>query len=384
MSRFLFVVPPLTGHVNPTVSVARELERHGHTVAWVAHPRRVRPLLPPDATLLPLDDGVDDEIWSPVLAERGQVRGLESFVFLWEKVLVPLARGMLSGVDEAIDRFLPDVLVVDHQAIAGALVARRRGLRFATLCTTSASVVEPLRELPKLQAWMDAQLATLAKEAGLPAASKPDLSPTLVIVFSVRELVGQQPFLPHYHFVGPSISDRPDETTFPWSSLRDGRRILVSLGTVSSEAGGRFYRTVVEGLRAADLQVVMVAPPTLVGEVPNNFIVSARVPQLALLPHMSAVVCHAGHNTVCESLAYGLPLVVAPIRDDQPVVARQVLDAGVGVRIKFGRATPETLRRAVLQVLDDPQFAARAAAMKIAFAQAGGAARAAALLEAMK
>ena len=30
MSRFLFVVPPLTGHVNPTIPVGRELAGRGH------------------------------------------------------------------------------------------------------------------------------------------------------------------------------------------------------------------------------------------------------------------------------------------------------------------------------------------------------------------
>ncbi|MDV9201520.1 glycosyltransferase, partial [Streptomyces sp. Wh19] len=35
MSRFLFVVPPLVGHINPTVGVAAELVASGHAVAWV-------------------------------------------------------------------------------------------------------------------------------------------------------------------------------------------------------------------------------------------------------------------------------------------------------------------------------------------------------------
>jgi UDP:flavonoid glycosyltransferase YjiC (YdhE family) len=50
---------------------------------------------------------------------------------------------------------------------------------------------------------------------------------------------------------------------------------------------------------------------------------------------MSAVVCHGGHNTVCEAVAHGVPLVVTPIRDDQPIIARQVADAGAGIRLHF-------------------------------------------------
>ena len=35
MSRFLFVVPPLVGHINPTVGVAARLQADGHEVGWV-------------------------------------------------------------------------------------------------------------------------------------------------------------------------------------------------------------------------------------------------------------------------------------------------------------------------------------------------------------
>ena len=38
MSRILFVVPPLTGHINPTVAVGAELAARGHDVAWACRP----------------------------------------------------------------------------------------------------------------------------------------------------------------------------------------------------------------------------------------------------------------------------------------------------------------------------------------------------------
>lgn len=53
-----------------------------------------------------------------------------------------------------------------------------------------------------------------------------------------------------------------------------------------------------------------------------------ELPAGDLLPHAAAVRCHAGHNTVCEALARGVPLVLAPIEDDRPIVAQQVEWAG--------------------------------------------------------
>jgi UDP:flavonoid glycosyltransferase YjiC (YdhE family) len=96
---------------------------------------------------------------------------------------------------------------------------------------------------------------------------------------------------------------------------------------------------------------------------------------------VQAVVCHGGHNTVCEALAHALPLVVLPIKDDQPVVAQQVVDSGAGLRLKFGRVCPDELREAVRRVLEEPSFREAAARIQRSFTAAGGASRAADLLE---
>jgi MGT family glycosyltransferase len=383
MARFLFVVPPLVGHVNPTVSVARALEARGHEVAWVGHPGVVRPLLPERARLIALDDRLPEERWAAVSAEAREAHGLGALKFLWESFLLPLARAMLPGVRAAIDAFRPDALIVDQQAVGGALAARKTNLPWATFATTSAGLTDPLAGLPLVRKWLDDMLATLEREADLPATPEPDRSPHLVVAFTTEALVGPLDRFPaHYRFVGPSIHQRPEATSFPWESLAPGRRVLVSLGTVNAEAGARFYPTALEALTFPGApQVILVAPPHLVGPAPDNVIVRPYVPQLALLPHVNAVVCHGGHNTVCEALAAGLPLVVLPIKHDQPVVAQQVESAGCGLRLKFGRVRKAELREAVLRVLDEPAFAAAADRVRQSFSEAGGAMRAAEFLE---
>jgi MGT family glycosyltransferase len=155
----------------------------------------------------------------------------------------------------------------------------------------------------------------------------------------------------------------------------------VSLGTVSAERGAAFHATVAQALGDEPLQVILAAPPEHLPDPPSNFIVRQRVPQLALLAHVHAVVSHGGHNTVCESLANGLPLVVTPIRDDQPVVANQVVAAGAGLRLRFGRLGAKALREAVRRVLDEPAFREAAARIRASFQSAGGAGEAARLLE---
>jgi len=382
MSRFLFVVPPLVGHINPTVSVGNELTARGHEVAWVGHRTTLGRLLPQDAVRFDLDDEVPEDLVESVSARACSVRGAERLKFLWEEFFIPLARAMRPGVEAAIDNFAPDVLIVDQQTIAGSIVARLRGLPWATFATTSAGVSDPLVGLPKVRAWLDRLIGGLQREAGLEVIADAERSPHLFVAFTTAELIGDVSEFPdHFYFVGPSISDRPESAEFPWDRLNGLPRVLVSLGTVNADAGERFYRQTVEALGGQPMQVVLVAPEGSVGAVPDNVILRSFVPQLSLLPHMDAVVCHAGHNTVAESLAHGRPLVLAPIKDDQPIVAQQVVDAGAGIRVKFGRVKAHELREAVHRVLHDSTYANAAARVGDSFARAGGAARAAELLE---
>jgi MGT family glycosyltransferase len=382
MARYLFVVPPLTGHVNPTVAVGAALMKRGHTVAWVGHPPAVQPLLPEGATLLPLSD---DDLLTRLVALRSAppARGLLAFKQLWEEVFTPLARSMRPGVEAAVDRFKPDLMLVDQQAFAGALVARTRRLRWATLATTSARLVDSLADLPLVLRWVEAQLTLLQVEVGLEPTADPDLAPGLVLVFSSEALAGAGRFSRQARFVGPALGGRPETTAFPWDELRPQSRVFVSLGSIHSDQGVALHRVLGEALAEEPLQVILAAPEEAGATLPPNFLVRRRVPQLALLPHVQAVLCHGGHNTVCESLAHGLPVIAMPIRDDQPVIAQQVVAAGAGLRLRFGRTQPAELRAAVRRALTDPELRAGAARIQVSFQEAGGVQAAVRAIEAM-
>jgi MGT family glycosyltransferase len=385
VSRFLFVVPPLVGHTLPTTALGQELIGRGHQVAWAGHVGFVGPLLPPDAKLIPVAADLNGQTLDQFRRRSLGLRGAAAFRSLWADFLIPLAVSMIPGVAAAVDEFAPDVLVVDQQALAGALIARQRGLPWATSATTSAELTDQFAATPKLGTWARRLLADFQRSVAVSNPVDLRFSDHLVLAFTTAELVGPICDFPgHYIFVGPSIGVRPGTPQFPWEWLDPHRQhVLVSLGTLNREVGGRFFATAVQAVEplADRLQVILVAPPDLIHPPPEHILVREFVPQLDLLPHLHAVVSHAGHNTVCEALTHGVPLVVAPIRDDQPVIASQVTGSGAGIRVRFGRVGTAELRTAITTVLDDPSYRAAARRVQTSFATAGGAAAAADHLE---
>lgn len=369
MSRFLFVVPPLFGHINPVLAVAGELTRQGHEVAWAGDCGVL------DRVLLPWTNAYHCDV--PTTSARPPtLRGFAALKFLWEQSLIPLATAMLPGVLAAVAEFRPDVVVADQQALAGALAAERLGLPWATSATTTAELTDPLGDLPKVREWLTGLLDELRTANQCPSTVDLRFSPHLVLAFSTTALLGEPARLPDsVCFVGPAQRVEHGVAQLPWQALDPHRPLVfVSLGTANADAGERFLVETVEALRhRPGLQAVVVDPTGAVLDAPKQVIVRERVAQLAVLARANVVVCHAGHNTVCEALHNGVPLVVAPIRDDQPIIADQVIRAGAAVRLRFDHARAEQIGSAIDTVLAEPGYRNNAQRVQRSFQAAGGA-----------
>ena len=369
MSRFMLVVPPLAGHVNPAAALGHTLAARGHEVAWVSAESFIRPAVGADATVY----GTGTRLYRSQ-TERG-VAGLKS---LWEEFVVPCARFTLRAVDKAAADYQPDVIVADQFALAGAIVARRYGLRWASLAASSLELIRPYRRLPHVDAWIRGQRAAVCAEAGLPEdeAFDPGFSPYLVLACTTAALTGTMAFGDQVALVGPMLDSGRRSPSFPWERLDpDRQHVAVTMGTLAGHLTQDFHRAAVDALRPLGdrLQAIVMAPAAAVPDPPSHIIVVPEAPLLALMPDLDAVICHGGLNTVSEALAHGVPLVIAPIRHDQPVNAALVVAAGAGVRVPFARARAERLRAALVTVLDDPAYARAARRAGDSFAAAGGA-----------
>ncbi|NKZ04520.1 glycosyltransferase [Actinomadura latina] len=369
--RFLFAVPPLTGRIAPAQAVAAELARRGHKVAWTGHRPSLEPLLRPGSRIF----GAGDD-FGAVRDRWLELRGLDALRFLWEDFLVPLGHAMMPGVERAIDRFHPDVVVSDQGVLAAPVAARRREIPWATSAASPAEFTRPLAGLPEAEAEIRDHIGDFQLDHGIEDLLDLRFSDHLTLIFSTSALVGDTSFFPdHFAFVGP-VAGRSAPCAFPWEWL-DGRpAVLLTLGRITGPPAGRLFEAAAEAVRDLDVQAIFVAAPGTAAA-PPNVLVRERVPQHKLLERLSAVICHGGHATVCASLSHGVPLVAAPIRDDQPVIARRVEAAGAGISVD----DPAELGTALATVLAGGPHRAAAEAARATFASAGGAAEAADRLE---
>jgi zeaxanthin glucosyltransferase len=378
VARFLFVVVPVVSHLWPAVAIGDALAASGHDVAWCGPESDLRPLIGPEMAIYPTGKRSYREFHEV---------GMAAVRELWDEYVIPLNRFIRGPVDRAVAEHRPDVVVADQYALAGAIAADARGVRWATLAAGILELTPPASE-PGLADWVRSKVASVRETAGLPADDRIDLlfSPYLVIATTARALTGTVPLPEHCVLIGAALGARRTDPSFGWDWWDPGRRhVLVTAGSMSAHLVPGYIARMMAALEpmATRLQVVLNTAADTLPEPPPHVLVAPRVPMLDLLPRLDAVFCQAGQSTVNEALAHGVPMVVAPIRLGELAVAEQVTRAGAGVAVSFAEATPAQLAAAVTAVLDEPGYRAQARRIAGEYAAAGGAGAAAAHLAAL-
>jgi MGT family glycosyltransferase len=188
-----------------------------------------------------------------------------------------------------------------------------------------------------------------------------------------------------YCFVGPCVRPEPGSPGGGWRSPADGRPVvLVTLGTIYN-LDPRFYRTCLAAFADSSWHAVIAVgqrvDPAEFGPAPDAIEVHQTVPQLDVLRHATALVCHAGMGGIMEAILHGVPLVCVPQTLEQEANAARVAELGLGRHLPPAELTPGGLREAVEQVAKDPMVAERIREMQHEIRGAGGVARAADVVE---
>ncbi len=173
--------------------------------------------------------------------------------------------------------------------------------------------------------------------------------------------------------LGPGLAARLAEPGDPW--------VLLSLSTTTQRGQRETLQSVLDGLAMMPVRVLVTLGSTTTAselELPANGVFSGFVPHELVLPHMSAVVTHAGMSTIAVTLAAGVPMVCVPQGRDQGGNAERVAAIGAGVVAPAGEVAD-----AIGELLADGRYSAAAERIARACVPLGLGARAADLVEAL-
>jgi zeaxanthin glucosyltransferase len=375
MKRALVVTLPERGHYHPLLGPAAELERRGVEVAFAAsfdiEPELRaagvgRVLLPPGASRP--SEALRGEALAQLLASPEALRG-------WIRaMLVDAPARTVEGMRAILRDFRPDVVAIDPMAYEGAIAAELEGVPWVGWSTSLNPVVpDDLRsELIDTLNALDAERQALFTAHGLSARFRVSdvLSERGTAVFSTEALVG--PAVPGVALVGPSLGGRREGEKVDPHFGGDRPLVYVSFGSQAWYQPRRFD-LLLEAARELDVALVMamgdLAATYRARSLPSQVRCVAYVDQLATLAQASLFVTHGGANSVMEALACGVPLLVAPLCNDQPHNRWFVERAGAGRGLDLERCTVAELAQTMRELLS-PDSNAREGARRIAHSYA--------------
>jgi MGT family glycosyltransferase len=418
--RFLFATTPLPGHVNPGLSIARALVERGHEVRWYTGRAHADPITATGATWEPMVDGYDPAV-QPLeerYPERSRLEGIRGLKYDLKHLFLDEAPAYVRDLEALLQRQPADVVVVDTAFLAGRLIHERGGPPYASFGISILPL--PGRDVPPPGTGKTPASTTVGRLAHrLLTAAAPRLlfgdlqrhqqgirqqlglaptglsvieqmaSPFLYLQGSTASFEYPRTDLPpHVHYVGPLLPPTPRgaATPEPWLTAlgTDRPLVLVNQGTVATDPRDLVVPAL-EAFAGDDVDVVTtgVAPEAVDRAVPANVHVRSYVPFADLLPRVSVTVTNGGFGSVQAALAHGVPLVVAGTSEDKRDIAARVAWNGAGIRLPVRSPSPDVLRRAVHDVLDDPAYRQRAEAFRQEIAASEAGPMAADLLEAL-
>lgn len=369
MTRVLFCVIPEKGHLNPYIGPAQALQESGtevvfHAAADLSAPlaaaglsRFIGPRVPPPG----------DTHRGAVFAER--VRD-PSWLRRWIKaLLVDAAEAQIEPLRAVLRDERPDVVVIDPMVYAAAIACVHERVPWAAVSNSLNPVLPDGldSELLRTVAWLAPERDALFARHGMTARFRgcDVLSPHLTIAFTTEAFVGA---VPGVELVGPSRPRgvRGDEVGFPWAWLDPARPLVYCSFGSQIYYQPALFRAVIDAVAGEPVQLVASVGDLDLGALPPNVLACRYVPQLALLARTSVMITHGGANSVMEAIAHGVPLLIAPLCNDQFHQVHFVERAGIGRQLD-----PASIPAALAALLADGPERQRARALAASYQRDG-------------
>jgi UDP:flavonoid glycosyltransferase YjiC (YdhE family) len=373
--RILFSSTSLAGHYGPLLPIARAFVAQGHEVLF---------LVPPAARTAVEDSGFAvhegappdpveyQRIQDTIARDPGAAKVLmnrDYFGRLCTEATLPVAEELCAS-------WQPDLVVHEACEYASPIAAHHAGI-------------------PHVQVAIGLAWIEWGCLHGFAAEVLPAFEPDAVRIIAEAPYVTRLPEgldpSEYPQTVRYQVADEPSAEDFDGELAPEGTTLVyATLGSMAGDSqwSPGAYRVLLDAcalLRRSHpaVRVLMttgrsLAPETL-GAVPGNVRVEPWVPQDRAFAGARAVLSHGGSGTAYGALSAGLPSVFFPLFSDQPHNAKLIAGAGAGIQIdtedlrKYGMpvaaepadrarlaALAEEVARAVVAVLDDPSYAARA------------------------
>lgn len=383
--KILMVNVPFSGHVNPTLPLAKELVSRGHEVSYILNDEWKERIEQTGAKFIPYTNHGNFRIKFKNGHPSNIIKALQVWKYAYNTIVD-------IGKDYDILIFEFFTFVAYSAAVKAGIKAVRQFSTFAINSDNISSVLVSKNKevnliknkfLLKIMTKMVCGKIKLSTENIITEIT--DIPIDLNIVYTSKAFqVDNEKFDKRYCFVGPSINKRCSSLHIPYDKMND-TVIYISLGTLQNE-NMSFYKKCMEAFGNNDkISVIMSVGKNIniqkMGHIPENFFVYNFVPQLEVLEKSDVFITHGGMNSVNEGLYFNNKFLVVPMDMDQYIVADRVEELKLGYKLKKEAITSDLLQKKLIELLSDDEITECVQKISTTLHNAGGVKKAAEYIE---
>lgn len=349
--RFLIISLPFSGHINPTLGIAKALVQRGHRVSFILSKQWKEQVSLTGAKFIPYDNFPDEPTqielrkMSFKAAYKTAMRvGNKYDCLIYEMLFFPgktIADSLNIPAVRLFSTFaLNDKILKDIVDTGGPLIGLLKSNRVANVITK--------RILGDCKIQEDNLLSEITNNL-----------PKLNVVFTTKEFQIDSKDFPdsQYKFIGVAFQGRT-ELSFNAVNNIDRPIIYISLGSMLNNIK-HFYLNCIKAFGNKPYLVIISVGHKIdingLGKIPSNIKIYPFVPQLQVLKNASLFITHGGMNSVNEAMYYGVPMVVCPLATDQPTVAKRISELNLGKVLSI-KDTAEKIYETSLSVLNNTKI----------------------------
>jgi UDP:flavonoid glycosyltransferase YjiC (YdhE family) len=402
MSDILTASVPIHGHVAPLLPLARHFVDRGDTVRFLTGERFAAAVAATGAhhIALPAAADFDDREVTSRYPEREHLSPVKAIAFDFEHIFVRPGEHQYVALTRILQEAPADVVVCDPLFVGSALLVERD---LAERVPVVVAGIVPLNVPGPGRAPFGLGLPPLGGIAGrirntvLQSATRRVFRPVEAAADEVASRTIRRPLsgpildwlpradavcqftVPSFEypyseeqgrvvFTGPIASSPAGHEVPEWWHELDGTRpvVHVTQGTIANDSLDELVIPTLRALADDDVLVVVATggtPVSALGELPANARAAEFLPYDDLFPRTAVFVTNGGYGGAQFALRHGVPMVVAPGKEDKVEVAARIAWSHTGVRLRTQRPAPDAVGRAVRAVLADPRY--RQAAQRI-------------------
>lgn len=345
MARILMVNVPYAGHTNPTLPLTRKLVARGHQVTYINAPEWKERIETTGALFVSYLD------YPEGLSERQKMTRCFKAAY---------STAMKVGTGH-------DLLIYEMFFYLGKTVAERLGIpavrQFSQLAWTKAGADLISTLFVATCHLLDAQVLNRREAAELGVKEKSLVDSVLHDKVPLNIVYTTEKFHPHrqdldqsYVFCLPPMEQSMSVIRrIPYEKMADPL-IYISLGSILSSKS--FYKRCMKAFGNKKCSVILntgVVKPEELVDIPANVWAYSFVPQLEVLQYADLFITHGGMNSVNEAMDDGVPMLVLPLVNDQPINAEQVVRLKLGKKLHIFSGAKSLFNQA-MAVLEDREI----------------------------